>query len=175
MKPIGCTHPNCFICPFKDCIYDDAEENDVEESEEFDNEIIYSRKKQKAIEAGKLSHFNYINSKKGKMKIYEYNNSNRGKERGIRYNQSLKGKERFHRYWRKNHPKKTQMKTIRTWLSDRGKNYFYDENKNIIKINGIDIKVIGENYIAGESVYKTQRDVINCFLIPRCEKEYNKV
>lgn len=67
------------------------------------------------------------------------------------------------------------MKTIRTWLSDRGKIYFYDENKNIIKINGIEIKLIGENYIAGESIYKTQRDVINCFLIPRYEKEYNKV
>ena len=92
MNKEKCCYPNCFECPFSDCVNDELFDIERKEQNEHDREILYYRKDNKG-KADYLRLKRYLQSEKGKATLRRYAKSEKGKATTKRYLQSDKGKE----------------------------------------------------------------------------------
>ena len=65
MNKEKCCYPNCFECPFSDCVNDELFDIERKEQNEHDREILYYRKDNKG-KADYLRLKRYLQSDKGK-------------------------------------------------------------------------------------------------------------
>lgn len=116
VKPKKCCYPNCFDCPYVDCINDKVTDEERKQQNNIDKLI----EKEKIKEERK---------KKGKeLVMYDYNHSDKGKERLQRYYKSDKGKAKA---------KRSQQKRIANGKNAEAcKRYYYKKKaeKELLKL-----------------------------------------
>lgn len=91
-------HPNCYICPYPDCVYEGKSEYEDGLIEAIPKKVGRPPKERTYGTAYYLQK-SYEQSEKGRAKKKRYYASDKGKAALKRYDQSEKGKERWKRYY----------------------------------------------------------------------------
>lgn len=117
-KPKNCTHPDCFICPYKDCRYDGKESEDIDS---------YAKPEYPHVRKIKPSEVRYEESEKGKETRKRYRTTDGYKESQKRYRKTDKAKELNRKrgtdyYKRKSNEIGSPLATVRGYLKKYGVN-----------------------------------------------------
>ena len=115
-KPARCCHPDCYNCPYDECIYDGYEDD---ETNAIDKSVKKFAMMQRALFNGSEKSFRCNHSEKGKAAQKRYIQSEKGKAAQKRYIQSEKGKAAQKRYAQSDRGKKMQRrKAKRRWQKE---------------------------------------------------------
>lgn len=121
-KPPKCCHPDCFSCPYNDCIWNGITDNERISQNDYDKKSKRERipEEKRTMKKGrKLIAYDNYHMEKSKIARKQYEQTEEGKARKQKYYQSEKGKEAQKRYLQSDKGKEMQKrKNKRRWQKE---------------------------------------------------------
>ena len=114
-KPARCCHPDCYNCPYDECIYDGYEDD---ETNAIDKSVKKFAMLQRALFNGSEKSFRCNQSEKGKAAQKRYIQSEKGKAAQKRYAQSDRGKKMQRRKAKRRWQKELERRDMEKWKQE---------------------------------------------------------
>jgi hypothetical protein len=114
-KPARCCHPDCYNCPYDECIYDGYEDD---ETNAIDKSVKKFAMLQRALFNGSEKSFRCNHSEKGKAAQKRYIQSEKGKAAQKRYAQSDRGKKMQRRKAKRRWQKELERRDMEKWKQE---------------------------------------------------------